>query len=303
MKRYIKPALSVDQQLEQLRRRGMVVGDPEVARHYLAHINYYRLRAYWLPDEIPAEQPGDHAFKPGTQFETVLDLYAFDRKLRLLTMDAIERFEVSLRTRWAHVLSLRYGSHGYMEPRHFRKAQQHEKCMEKLRVELQHSHETFVTHYRQTYSDPEIPPVWAICEVLTFGQLSLWFQNIADGAVRVEIAKPYGLDEQILKSFAHHLTYVRNVCAHHSRLWNRELTIGMKLAAEPDWLSLVFNVEKPKRLYNTLVMLAYLLDIVSPRSQWRAQLLALLGQHPRVDLNAMGFPGEWRLSAIWESQR
>ena len=281
----------------------MVVADADAARHHLAHINYYRLRAYWLPDEIPADQDGDHAFIPGTQLETILDLYTFDRKLRLLVMDAIERIEVSLRTRWAHVLSLRYGPHGYMDAAHFRKPQQHEKCMEKLRMELQHSHETFVTHYRGAYSEPELPPAWAVCEVLTFGQLSLWYQNIADGAVRVEIAEAYGLDEQIIKSFAHHLAYVRNVCAHHSRLWNRELTIGMKLPTNPEWLSAVFHMEKPKRLYNTLVILAYMLDIVSPLSQWRSQLLALLGQHPKVDLVAMGFPDDWRLSAIWERQR
>lgn len=298
--KYTKPALTVDEQLEKLRQRGMRIADPDTARERLLHINYYRLRAYWLPDEIPGPEPENHIFRSGTQFETILDLYSFDRKLRLLVMDAIERVEVSLRTRWAHVLSLKYGAHAYLDPALFRNESQHGKCLVKLREEYARSHETFVLHYRNKYTEPDLPPFWGICELLTFGQLSLWLQNLKQGSDRVAIVEPYGVDEQIIKSFAHHLTYVRNVCAHHSRLWNREMTIGMKIPARPEWLAAAFNVEKPKRIYNTLVMLAYMLDVISSRSQWRAELLALLGQHPKVDLAAMGFPAEWRGSPIWE---
>lgn len=298
--KYTKPPLTIDQQLAQLERRGMVIGDVAAARHHLEHVNYYRLRAYWLPNEIPALAAGDHAFKPGTQFETILDLYSFDRKLRLLVIDAIERVEVSLRTRWAYVLATRYGASAHEDPKVFRNTDKHKDCLGKLKAELQRSRETFVQHYRKTYTDPVLPPLWVVCEVMSFGQLSEWFQNLADSADRKAIAEPYGIDEQILESICHHLTYVRNVCAHHSRLWNREMTIGMKLARKPEELSLCFNPLIPKRLYNTLVMLAYLLDEISPRSQWRAHLLALLGQHPKVDLAAMGFPEDWRLSAIWE---
>lgn len=298
--KYTKPPLTVEEQLDKLLQRGMRVADPDTARERLLHINYYRLRAYWLPDEVPGPDSENHIFRSGTQFETILDLYSFDRKLRLLVMDAIERVEVSLRTRWAHVLSLKYGAHAYLDPELFRSASQHGKCLDRLRDEYARSHETFVLHYRNKYTEPDLPPFWGICELLTFGQLSLWFQNLKQGSDRVAIVEPYGVDEQIIKSFAHHLTYVRNVCAHHSRLWNREMTIGMKIPTKPGLLGVAFNAEKPKRLYNTLVMLAYMLDVISSRSQWRAELLALLGQHPKVDLAAMGFPDDWRDSPIWE---
>lgn len=298
--KYAKPALTVEQQVEQLARRGMTVRDRERACHLLHNINYYRLRAYWLPDEVPSACPGDHAFREGTDFDEIVDLYSFDRKLRLLVMDAIERVEVSLRTRWAHVLALRHGPHAYLDPALFRNATQHGKCVQRLREEFERSHETFVLHYRKTYTEPELPPFWGICELLSFGQLSLWFQNLKDGADRVEIARLYGVDEQIIKSFAHHLTYVRNVCAHHSRLWNREMTIGMKVPSKPEWLGGAFNTEMPKRIYNTLVMLSYMLGIISPTSSWRKQLSALLDEHPRIDQGAMGFPSAWRESPIWE---
>ena len=298
--KFNKPALTVEQQLDLLLRRGMTVADRSVALQHLEHISYYRLRAYWLPNEVPAASDGDHAFRADTRFETIIDLYSFDRKLRLLALDAIERVEVSLRTRWAYVLALRYGPHAYLDAALFRKPTQHAKCLTRLQEELERNHETFVLHYKRKYSAPELPPLWGICELLTFGQLSLWFGNLAESAARVEIARPYEVDEQIISSFAHHLSYVRNVCAHHMRLWNREMTIGMKLPARPECLGEAFNPSLPKRLYNTLVMLAYMMDRISPASCWRASLLALLEEHPAVDLAAMGFPGDWRQSAIWE---
>jgi abortive infection bacteriophage resistance protein len=300
--KYTKPALSTEQQLELLVRRGMAVADRQVALQYLDHINYYRLRAYWLPDELPATADGDHAFKAGTRFETIIDLYSFDRKLRLLVMDAIERMEVSLRTRWANILALRYAPHAYLDASLFRKPTQHAKCLTKLQEELDRSRETFVLHYRAKYTDPELPPLWGVCELLTFGQLSQWYSNLAKGTDRKEIAEPYGVDEQIIVSFAHHLAYVRNVCAHHMRLWNRDMTIGMTIPHNPQWLGKAFNHAKPKRVYNTLVMLVHLLDRISPRSQWRQHLLGLFDEHSVVDFSAMGFPTDWRSSVIWEAR-
>lgn len=298
--KFDKPALSVDQQLDLLIRRGMAVADRPAALNHLTHINYYRLRAYWLLSEIPVATDGDHGFRPGTHFESIIDLYSFDRKLRLLVMDAIERVEVSLRTRWANFLANRYGAHAYMDSRHFRKPTQHAKCLTKLQEELERSRETFILHYRSKYSEPELPPLWSICELLTFGQLSQWYGNLAKGADRAEIAKAYEIDEQVLGSFAHHLAYVRNVCAHHMRLWNREMTISMKIPKNPESLSKVFHHEAPKRLYNTLAMLAHLMDGISPGSQWRHHLLSLFSEHPSVDVTAMGFPLDWRTLTIWK---
>jgi len=297
--KFTKRALTLDEQLALLQRRGMTVRHLAAARHHLLHHHYYRLRAYWLPDEIPAAVAGDHAFRRGTTFEAVVDRYAFDRKLRLLVMDAIEKFEVSLRSRWAYVLSIRHGTHAYLNPGLFRKTGEHQKCLARIENEMQRSPETFVAHYRNTYTEPAMPPVWAACELMSLGQLSLWFRNLAGSADRAEIAAPYGLDEQLIQSLAHHLTYVRNVCAHHSRLWNRELTIAFKLPDHPQWLKEAFNAERPKRVYNTLVMLAYVLDCIDPGHLWKSAIHALLKDHPKIDLLAMGFKPDWSEFALW----
>lgn len=77
----------------------MTFHDRERAEHYLRELNYYRLAGYWLRRE---SDHGSHTFEPGTCFEDVLADYVFDRELKLLVLDAVERLEVSVRTRWAH---------------------------------------------------------------------------------------------------------------------------------------------------------------------------------------------------------
>ena len=108
---FAKPPLSVADQVKLLKQRGMEISNDDEATHYLTHINYYRLRAYWLPYEIP-NQKGDHRFQPGTRFIDIIAIYQFDRTLRLLLLDAIERVEISLRARWANYLSLNDRSGG-----------------------------------------------------------------------------------------------------------------------------------------------------------------------------------------------
>ena len=144
--------------------------------------------------------------------------YSFDRKFRLLVMDAVERVEVSVRTQWAYRIAHCHGSHGYTNAGVFRDGAKHRECLNSLKTELGRSHETFVRHYKGTYSTPKLPPVWVICEVLSFSALSNWYANLKDGEDRKAIASPHAIDEQVLESVMHHHVYLRNLCAHHSRL-------------------------------------------------------------------------------------
>lgn len=296
---YSKPPLTLDEQIDLLVRRGMVVADRDRARHYLAHVNYYRLRGYWLPFE-QAGGGNDHRFAAGTSFDDALSLYVFDRQLRLLLLDAIERIEVSLRTRWAHLLSVKYGSHAQLREDIFADSGKHQRCLEALREEIERSHERFIEHYRNKYTDPELPPIWAASEVMSLGQLSKWFDNLKHHPDRREIAAVYGIDESVLRSFMHHLTHVRNLCAHHSRLWNRRFTFTMRIPRNPRHIAGWFNHRDDRKLYNTLVMLGYLLSIISPDSKWVPHVRRLIGLHAQAKPAAMGFPEGWEKLALWE---
>lgn len=299
--RFSKPPLSCEAQLSLLETRGLHIEDRAKALGCLGHLNYYRLRAYWLGMESPKGPEGEHGFIRGASFDAALTLYVFDRKFRLLIMDAIERVEVSVRTRWAHHLALKYGAHAYLDATLFQNSATHGRLMAGLQGEVERSQETFIEHYVGTYDDPPLPPLWSACEVMSFGQLSRWVGNLKFRADRQAIATVYNLDERILISFLHHLTTVRNLCAHHSRLWNRRFTITMQLPRASAGEFAPFNPAAARNLYNTLVMLGFLLRAVSPGSSWIQRVRMLLSMTPEVRPSAMGFPSGWESEPFWNS--
>jgi len=294
-----KPATTFDDQIKLLESRGMVFGNKETAKYYLSHLNYYRIGAYWLHYET---DHGSHSFKHGTRFEDVVTLYVFDRELRLLVMDAIERIEVSVRTHLAYELALTYGPHAYLDKTLF-KDKNYDDCLEKLEEEINRSKETFIEHYKTTYTSPAQPPIWAVVEVMSFGQLSFWYSNIKNRKDRKKIANYYNIDDKVLASFLHHLSYVRNICAHHGRLWNRKLVIKPNIPKHPSKLTNAINANTVGYLYNTLVMLEYMMNIISPEHHWSLKLKHLINKNRLVNVKHMGFPGDWTDEPIWNNNK
>lgn len=299
--KFSKSPKSFDEQIDLLIARGMEITDPAQAVHYLAHINYYRLEAYWLPFEI-SRSP--HQFKEGTTFDAVLNHYLFDRELRLHLLDAIERLEVSFRTQWAYHISRNYGPHGYLaNTQGLRKDERlFLNDIKDLKSHIDRSDEVFIKHYRNTY-DEHLPPAWVSCEVISLGLLSRLYSNLRAYKVRRAIAATYEMDESFLEGFLEHLTYVRNLCAHHSRLWNRHLTKKMPLPkGKPAGLKDSIYVDDANKtehkIYNTLVVIQHLMTIICPSSTWANQLLELI-EHHNIDHKPMGFPVNWQALPIW----
>jgi len=292
-----KSPKTYQEQIDILRERGMQIDDARKACFYLKHLNYYRLAAYWLPFEA---DHATHTFRPGTSFEHVLNLYLFDRELRLLILDAIERIEISVRAHWAYEISNRHGPHAHLDAGLARNRNHYQANLAKLRNEVLRSAsgEVFIRHFQQTYNE-ELPPVWAACEVMSMGLLSRWYRNLKPFNTRVAIAKPYKVSEQVLESWLHHLSTVRNICAHHSRLWNREFTVTPRIPApSPRSLRDQF-ADRSRKTYNTLVIILHLMDIIAPDHHWRKRLLALIDSHG-IDVGHMGFPESWKEFPVWE---
>jgi abortive infection bacteriophage resistance protein len=185
----------------------------------------------------------------------------------------------------------------------FRSPAEYESCLTSFREEFSRSRETFVEHYKNKYTDPELPPIWAACEIMSFGQLSKWFYNLKFRQDRKEIASVFDIDESVLGSFMHHLSHVRNLAAHHSRLWNRRLTFTMTLPNRPQHIVGWFNTQAKRNIYNTLAMLGYILRLMSPGTTWTERLRQLIEESPLVNSSAMGFPPDWRDFSLWRTSR
>jgi abortive infection bacteriophage resistance protein len=285
---YQKPPLTYIEQLDLLSSRGLHVENKESAIKYLRQISYYRLSAYFLPFKQSDK------FHIGTKIEDVIRLYSFDQKLRLLVLSAIEPIEIALRTQIIYHLSHKYGVFGYLEPTNFSNRFNHEKWLNKLKKAISESTETFLLHYRKKYTLNSDPPLWMALEVISFGSLSHLFKGLK-GFDQQEISKLYGLKDTVLLSWLHTLAYLRNICAHHARLWNRTLTFKPLLPLKSE----IWKDIKNNRVYCLLSIIKYLLNKINTDSEWSKNLKLLVKEYSEIPLTAMGFPSNWINEKIW----
>ena len=295
---FSKPPKSFDEQIQLLVDRGLTIDCVETAKTYLSHSNYYRLRAYWHSLE---SNHATHEFRKGSTFGEAVNLYEFDRKLRILILNAIERIEVSFRTQWAYQLAHQHGSHSYIDNNLYFDQDHLSELLEKIETEIDRSDEEFIKHYKKTYTTPSLPPIWAVCEVISLGSLSKFYSNIKIFKLKKSISRAYELDDVVLEKFLHHLSHVRNICAHHSRLWNRKFTVLLRPPRKmPVWLPKCFNLDSSseRKIYNTLVMIEYLLNLITVENNFKNDLFSIISEHD-ISVDQMGFPDDYLNLRIW----
>lgn len=319
---YEKPPMSLDRLVGRLEERGLQIPDRDRALRYLRHIGYYRLSPYTIPFQ---RDRVDHLLRPGTTFDDVLDLYVFDRSLRLHVMDALEGVEVAIRAAITDHMATSYGdAHWYTSMQHFSDAERHARFLTDVRKGVSRQLEgtpeprsvrddadeqselvfrSALEHYLLTYGTPELPPSWVVIESLTIGQLDVLYRNIRRRADRAAISATVGLTEPVLDSWLRTFVRVRNICAHHGRLWNVGLGVYPVIprSASVSWLDGedALPAGSEKRLYPVLVSLQALLDVISPRSRWPVRLKELVDPRPAMNLRGMGMPAEWANDHFW----
>jgi abortive infection bacteriophage resistance protein len=295
--KYAKPPLTLEQQADQLLARGMA-GDRDLMIARLRSVSYYRLSGYWLPFRNT-----DDTYKPGTSFDIAWNRYVFDRRLRLLVMDAIERIEVAVRSQLAHHHSLHYGAFAYATdhgtlPKLTPK--EHEDFLAHIKEETDRSHEAFAKHFRKKYGDcHDYLPVWMASEVMAFGSV-LSFFNGAHRKEKRPVADAFGLPDVVFGSWLLTLHTIRNICAHHGRLWNRELGVKPMIPLKDDypaWHDPV--VVRNNRVFGVLTLCRWCLTRVAPQSRWGERLGELLQAFPDIPRPEMGFPTNWQECPIW----
>lgn len=298
---YNKPVTTVEQQLAQLQARGLQINNLQVAARFLSNISYYRLAGYWWPMQA---DKGTHQFKPNSRFDDVIALYNFDRELRLLIFDVIERIEVGLRTKMVYHLSHELGAWWFEDPGNFRNAVDHTKNLISIDRELQQSKEVFIRqHYVKYHTDTRRPPAWKTLEVVSFGTISKLYTNLIPSIKsKDKIASELNVvNHAYLPSWLQAIAQIRNICAHHGRLWNKNLPGRPKLLPKPPapWLNQPPPVTEHHMLYVHTCCMKYLLDVISPGNSFKARLADLFVKYPSVDLKALGFPFNWQTEPLW----
>lgn len=302
---YNKPALSYVDQLLQLKKRGLKIFDDSKALHLLEVISYYRLSGYWYP--MLADKK-NHLFKPESSFETAFSIYKFDRELRLLILRELEKIEIAIRSKMIYVLSRSRNSFWYLETANFSNPVKHAGTLAKIATEYSRSDEDFIQAFKNKYSDP-MPPSWMMLEVSSFGSLSSLYSNLIPGVDKRVIANHFGLSDKVLSSWLHSIVYLRNLCAHHSRLWNREMQIQPIIPRKPhhDFMTQASYLSQEglvlplnNKFYFILSMVIYLMNTINPKHTLQLKFKAILQNHPTIDPRAMGFPIGWESEPIWK---
>lgn len=286
-----KPPLSIDDQLERLASRGVIIQDKDTAHHYLSYISYYRFCGYAIEFEGELVD-GEKQYRNGTTFEQILDCYVFDRKLRLLVIDAIERIEIAIRTVITNEMGLKYqDAHWYLNKSLFISKFKHDDLIQSIKKQ---SNERFIKHYYNKYSTPALPAVWMVAEVLSLGSWSMIFAHLKDREDQKIICRHFGISYKVMQSWLHSLTYLRNLCAHHTKLWSRNFTLKPMIAVGYMKQLMVVN-----RFSSQAAVLKIFLDVISPGSEWAKHLRKLVNEHPLIDIGHMGFHRTWTDDPFW----
>jgi abortive infection bacteriophage resistance protein len=292
---YQKSFLDYPSQIALLKSRGLTFTDETKALHLLENISYYRFSGYWYP--LLADKQ-NHVFKPNAHFETAFSLYKFDREFRKLIMSELEKIEVSARSKTAHVMSLSCNSFWIEDVALFSNPLVHQATLKKIQEEFNRSDDEFILAFKSKYSN-FLPPSYILLEITSFGALSRLYGNLASKNAKRDIAKTFGLPDKVFESWLHSLVYIRNMCAHHARLWNRQIGIKPMLPrhTQYDWINT--DGISNRKMYYVLSMIIYLLNVVNPNHTFKQKLENLFTKYPNVDRTAMGFPANWHDEPLW----
>jgi len=326
MVEYTKPWLPVDEQIERLASRGVVMEDHDRASVLLQAIGYYRLTGYLYPfreSEHFVDGEGNArtrvlgGYLAGTTLRHAEEIIDFDRRLRMLVMDGVERIEVALRMRIGYVLG-RTSAFAHENPSCFTTTftaastdvrrpapSKHVRWLERVSARKASSDERFVEHFREKYDDRV--PLWALTEILELGHLAVLYTGMNQKDAE-EIASAFGVPtKRLMSSWLASLNYVRNVSAHHARLFNRKLqnAPSRPKAGQVLLLDHLRDESTAKGVfgtYNALAVIGYLLRSIEPDAEWTARLSSLLREFPAshaLTIESVGAPRRWEELDLW----
>ena len=314
---YPKGWLDYDGQVEKLRTRGLEIVDVEASKQFLAYSNYYRFTGYCLRFQHKDEF-GERVFNKGVSFSDVVDIYEIDKALRDCVSDALGAVEISFRSAVAYHFAQAHGAFGHTMKDNFDRRfimsrvdstgrpqpSRYDEWHDGLVEETKRSNELFVKHFQAKYSQFPDLPIWTALEICSFGTLSKMFKNM----LRIDmkpIAARYSLQASTLDSWIHTFVYVRNICAHHSRLWDKTLAIAPQLPPGRKW-DVVRKANN--KLYAVAMLLNWMLahDSFDPgiRANWKRSLTSIMDslflRFPSL-MGYTGFPADWKQHEIWTS--
>jgi abortive infection bacteriophage resistance protein len=262
MSEFNKPPIDFQQQLEKFEQNGLSIDDREAFMLAIKTAGYYRLKGYLLP------------YKERQQRITssqLLDIYAFDRKLRLLFLDAIERIEITLKAIVSVHMSLTYG------PFWFNDANVDEDITSLVtnHYGIKDINHKPIAHYYSKHTSPDYPPSWMIMEVIGMSDISKIISRLPIRDIK-PLIQFFDISPRMVKSWVRSLTVTRNICAHHGRLWDRSYKISPEKTKE------ITSSAHSGSLAEQIMITDYLVAKVSPEMDFYQQTTNLINEYDNI---------------------
>lgn len=281
-----------------LNERGLLISNKKKAIHYLETIGYYRLTGYMFHLQ---SNDGYHLFNEGIQFEEVIKIYNFDKKLRSIISEYIEQIEIYLRAKLTNKYSLKYGFFWYNNSILFEDILIFEKINHEIEITFNHPKELFLKKFKLKYTSESLPPSNMALEILSLGKLARLYKALKNQDGKLDIASEFELPSNIISSWLIYLTNVRNICAHHSRLWNKKVTVDRPMFPTREKYKFKgenFN-DSNTTLYGIISIIDRLLMSFNPENRFIHKIERIINNY-QIDCSLMGFPSNWKEDANWK---
>lgn len=295
--KYTKKPETAEQHCAILSERGLVITDQERAIKYLKSVGYFRLTGYMFHLQ---SNDGKHIFVEGTKFDDIITLYQFDKKLRGIISEYLERIEICLRAKLIDKYSIPNNFFWYNDIDHFDDRSIFETINKEIEESYNEPKEQFLKKFRFKYTGENLPPSNMALEVLSLGKLARLYKGLKNKGGKAEIATEFNLPTNVLTSWFIYLANVRNICAHHSRLWNKKVTADRPIM--PSREKYKFKGENfddsNTTLYGIISIIDRLLLPFNHKNNFTVRTEKLINEYS-IDCSLMGFPINWKETANW----
>lgn len=278
----MKPPKTLDEMIELMESRGLVIDDRERMRQILFDSNYYRLSGYFRAfQNDPAH--GDNDFLSGTTTADFLEPYRLDVELRSLILRGTGLVELTVRSRFAYLISVDGGAYSYMDAESYEPATNRKgvelrsSLVSNIRKWLDLSSEVCIRHYRAA---GEPVPIWAAVETMPFDTVSRMLGLHSDTKALKGVYRSLGVRTNLRSAseIIHAMVYLRNLCSHHSRLWHREMVIVPPVTKDMRRRFPDFTYEG-KSVAQSLIALMYLVDEINGGDAYSSSVISFLNRH------------------------
>lgn len=297
--KYEKVPFTINEHIELLKARKLSIPNEERAKKYLGNIGYFRLTGYMYHLQ---KNDGSHEFSDNISFNDIITHYNFDKKLRSLIIEYLERIEVALRAKLTDSYSNKYGFYWYTNYDLYDNKNVYDLINAEIAENFVEPQERFLKAFKNKYTSESLPPSNMAVEILTLGKLSRLYKGLSNISEKMAIANDFGLPSTILSSWFVYLNNVRNICAHHNRLWNRRITADRPTI--PSRKKFQFNGELPSdfniTLYGIVSMIDRLLDNINSNNRFIDKLIKLFEKYPNINVELMGFPKDYKENPAWK---